>query len=78
VAAVTISVGALGVLFGVAGLCTLKFRHVLLLTSYGIVGFLLTAIYTLAAIALVYTTHLPNEQVDDFCKGNLIVGIQRL
>ena len=54
VAAVAITIGGLGVLYGIAGLATLKFRHVLILSSYGIVGFLLTAIYTLAAIALVY------------------------
>lgn len=73
-----ISIGALGVLFGIAGLTTLKFQHGLLVASYGILGFLLTAIYALAAIALVYTYNVKTNQVDSFCKGNLTVGINKL
>ena len=78
VAAVAITIGGLGVLFGIAGLATLKFRHVLILSSYGIVGFLLTAIYTLAAIALVYLYNVKTASVDSFCKGNLTAGIHKL
>jgi heme/copper-type cytochrome/quinol oxidase subunit 1 len=78
VAAVAITIGGLGVLYGIAGLATLKFRHVLILSSYGIVGFLLTAIYTLAAIALVYLYNVKTASVDSFCKGNLTAGIHKL
>jgi heme/copper-type cytochrome/quinol oxidase subunit 1 len=78
VAAVAITIGGLGVLYGIAGLATLKFRHVLILSSYGIVGFLLTAIYTLAAIALVYLYNVKTGSVDSFCKGNLTAGIHKL
>ena len=77
-AAVAISIGGLGVLFGIAGFCTLKFRHALLVASYGILGFLLTAIYALAAIVLVYLYVVKTDQVDLFCKGNLKAGIGKL
>jgi hypothetical protein len=61
VSAVAITVGGLGVLFGILGLATLKFRHLLILVPYGIAGFLLTAIYTLAALALVYLYNIKQE-----------------
>lgn len=77
-AAVAITIGGLGVIFGIAGFCTLKFRHGLLVASYGILGFLLTVIYTLAAIVLVYLYSVNTSQVDTFCKGNLTSGIKRL
>ncbi len=77
-AAVAITIGGIGVLFGVAGLATLKFRHVLVLVSYGIAGFLLTAIYALAAIALVYMYNVKMDKVDSFCKGSLTSGIHKL
>ena len=58
-------------LFSFLGLVTYKFRHALIVVSYGLCGFILTGIYVCAAICLVYVYMLQPIQIQNFCDGTL-------
>ena len=71
IAVIAFSVGISAVVYGLAGICTARVQRCPCTFVFGLISVALTAVYSLAAFALLSLYYVSDQEIKDFCEDNL-------